>query len=149
MVMSVPSLESVTRLPGWMLRTADGIATTALQATVTAVVSRVDLTALVRDNVDLDEVAATLDVDAIADRLDLLGIAAFVIDGIDLPAIIRESTKGVTSDAVRGARMRGHDADEVVARVVDRLLLRRQGRQTVGPNGSAPASHPDDETSPN
>ena len=88
-----------------------------------AVVSRVDLEAIVK-RVDIDAVIARVDVDAVLARLDLAGIANQVIDAIDLPEILRESTGSVASEAVRGVRADGVQADEAVARFVDRLLRR-------------------------
>ncbi len=87
-------------------------------------VSGVDLNAAVA-RVDIDAIAGTVDIDAIINRLDLAGIAERVINAIDLPEIIRESTGSVASETVRGARMRGIAADEALTRTVDRLLLRR------------------------
>jgi hypothetical protein len=94
-----------------------------LEALVTAVLDRVDLTAVVLQRVDLDAL-----VPAVIARVDLIGLAEEVIDGVDLPEIIRESTGSMASDAVRGARMQGIAADEAVGRAVDRLLLRRKSR---------------------
>lgn len=119
-------------------RTVDESVTAVLRWGAEAAVERLDLTALVRDHVDLDALVATVDVDAVADRLDLLGLAAFIIDGIDLPAIIRESTGGITSDALRGARLRSYGADETVARAIDRVLLRHRARDTRSGNGWHP-----------
>jgi hypothetical protein len=103
---------------------------------VDAAVSRVDLTTLVRDHVDLDELATTLDLNRLArEQLDLIGLADYVIDGVDLPAIMRESSASFTTEAVRGVRMQGIEADQAVARVVDRLLPRRHGRSLSSPNG--------------
>ena len=59
------------------------------------------------------------------DHLDLAGLAAEVIDAVDLPEIIRDSTGSMASETVMGARMQGIAADETVARVRDRLFLRR------------------------
>jgi hypothetical protein len=94
-----------------------------LETLVTAVLDRVDLTAVVLQRVDLDAL-----VNAVIARVDLIGLAEEVIDGVDLPEIIRESTGSMASDAVRGARMQGIAADEAVGRAVDRLLLRRKNR---------------------
>lgn len=102
-------------------------------AVVAEIVARMDLTRLVQENVDLDVLAEGIDVDAIADRLDLLRLARYVVDGIDLPEIIRESSHGVTSDAVRRVRTQAIDADQAVARVVDRLLLRHAGSAAANP----------------
>jgi hypothetical protein len=65
--------------------------------------------------------------------MDLVGLADQVIEGIDLPEIIRESTGTVASEVVRGVRMQSIDADEAIARVVDRLFLRRRRRATDAP----------------
>lgn len=88
-----------------------------------AVVKRLDLTALVLERVDLERL-----VDAVLAETDLVGLAREVIDGVDLPAIIRESTGSMASDTVRGARMQSIVADEALGRAVDRLLLRRRGQ---------------------
>lgn len=109
---------------------------------VHAVVARIDMTALVRQEVDLDEVAAAIDVDAIARRVDveaviarvdLVGITEDILDRIDLPEIIRESAGSMTTEAVHDVRMTGIGADEAVNRAVDRLLRRRGTRRTAGP----------------
>lgn len=78
-----------------------------LVAIVDAVLDRIDLTDLVRS------------------RVDLARLASEVIDEIDLPAIIRESSSGVASDVVTGARAGAATADEAVAR----FLSRRRGRR--------------------
>lgn len=117
-----------------------------------AVLDRVDLTRLVIERVDLDEVARHVDLDAAAGRIDLdaavhrvdlITLANYIIDGVDLPEIIRASTGSMASEGVRTMRMQTIDADERVNRLVDRVLLRRQGRRTDVPvqrslNGDAP-----------
>lgn len=110
---------------------------------VDAVVARVDLERIVERlpidqvlaRIDLDAVAATLDVDAIVARVDLLELARYVIDGVDLPEIIRGSTGAMASEGVRGVRMQSIEADERLGRLVDRALLRHHGRRTEGPPG--------------
>jgi hypothetical protein len=74
-----------------------------------------------------DAIIARLDLDAILDRLNLVSIVNNVIEEIDLPAIIRESSGTMASDAVLDVRMRGIEADETVNRIVDRILRRRNG----------------------
>jgi hypothetical protein len=119
-------------------------------ASVDELVSHVDVDA-VAARLDLDAVAARLDLDAVLDRLDLtqtvlrrvdlhavvdaalaeldlIALAEQVIDGVDLPEIIRESTGSMASDTVRGVRMQGIEADQAVSRAVDRLLLRHARR---------------------
>ncbi len=116
------------------------------------VVARVDLDAIlervdvntVADRVDLDRAAvrldlapilARVDVDAVADRLDpqkvldridLVAIAQEVIDALDLPEIIRESSGFLASDAVHGIRARSASADDAVGSAFARLLPRRR-----------------------
>lgn len=101
----------------------------AARLDVEAVIDRLDLTRIVLERVDLDTI-----VDTVLAHLDLVAIAGEVIDGVDLPEIIRESTGSMASDTVRGARMQGIHADEAVERAVDRLLLRRR-RRSAGPIG--------------
>ena len=119
-----------------------------LQRVVREVLTRLDEETLaeVLVLVDVDAVAARLDVDAGArpgrpDRpgpgaggprgrwwtpplakVDLVGLAEQVIDGVDLPELIRESTGSMASDTVRGVRMRGIEADQTVSQAMDRLL---------------------------
>lgn len=111
----------------------------AARLDIDAVIDRMDLTRIVLEKVDLDAVVAGVDIDAIAARLDidaviaridLVGIAQEVIDEIDLPEIIRESTGSMASETVRGVRMQGIAGDEALGRVVDRILLRRKARKT-------------------
>jgi hypothetical protein len=101
-----------------------------------AVLDRVDLNKVVRERVDVDGLVATVDVAAVVDRLDLRALAEQVIAEVDLPEIIRASTGSVTSDTVRGARMRSISGDEAVARAADRFRLRR--RPAVPPPATEP-----------
>ena len=108
----------------------------ARRVDVEAVLDRLDLTAIVLQRVDLDALVKT--VLARIDIADIVGLAEEVIDAVDLPEIIRESTGSMASDTVRGARMQGIVADEAVGRAVDRLLLRHGRRHTeaLGPGMS-------------
>jgi hypothetical protein len=90
-----------------------------LVAVVDAVLDRMDLTDIVLKRVDLVKV-----VDAVLDQMDLIALANEIIDGVDLPEIIRESTGSMASETVQGVRMQGIGADQAVGRAVDRLLLR-------------------------
>jgi hypothetical protein len=111
-----------------------------------AVLDRLDLTELVVRRVDLDRVARGLDVDAVVGRadldaavarvdldaviarVDLLALAEFVVDGIDLPKIVRESTGSVASEGLRQVRLTSVEADRALAHFVDRMLFRRAAR---------------------
>jgi hypothetical protein len=96
------------------------------QVDLDAVVANVDLDAVV-ERLDLDAIVARVDLDAVVARMDLGRIAKEVIDELDLSAIIRESTETVTGEAVDDLRYGTVDADRAVERVVDRIF-RRRGR---------------------
>jgi hypothetical protein len=89
------------------------------------VLDEIDLTALVRERVDIDAIAAGIDIDAIIARIDLIGLANQIIDGVDLPAIIRQSTNTVTADVMTDVRTQGERADDVVSGIVDRMFGRK------------------------
>ena len=96
------------------------------RADLDAAVRRVDIEAVI-SRVDLDAIAATLDVDAvIGPGSDLVAIVDEVLEEIDLPAIIRDSTGSIASETVRGVRMTGISADDALGRAVDRVLFRRR-----------------------
>jgi hypothetical protein len=111
----------------------------AIVATVDldAAVRRVDLDAIVA-TVDLDAAVERVDLEAVISRIDLIGIVEEVLDVIDLPAIIRDSTGSMASETVRGARMTSMGADDAISRAVDRALFRRR-RAGVGPDQVTPS----------
>ena len=123
----------------------------ATRLDLNAVLDRIDLNAIVRDRVnidgivravDIDAVAARLDLDAVIERLDLPVLAQDVIDEIDLPLIIRESSGSMASEAVRGVRMHSIDADEAVHRVLNRILRhRRAGAAAKASNPHVPEAN--------
>jgi hypothetical protein len=119
---------------------------------IDAILARVDIDEIVQ-RVDLNAVAAGINVDAIIDRVDLdaivsrvdvTGIAQQVIEDVDLPSIIRESSGAMAGETVQEVRLQSMGADRFVARVVDRVL-RRDRAATAGP--AAPPA-PSTETSP-
>ncbi|MCK8614322.1 hypothetical protein [Gordonia sp. C13] len=75
--------------------------------------------------VDLDAVASRIDIEAILDRVDLVGLAEEIIDGVDLPDIIREASTSVTADVMTDVRSTSERADDAVANAVNRFLRRR------------------------
>jgi hypothetical protein len=80
-----------------------------------------------------------------------VGVAEYVVDEIDLPEIIRDSTGSVASETVRTVRMQGVDADRTVARIVDRIMLRRRQRRTDAPGAplsEAATDAPEQQTRP-
>ncbi len=103
--------------------------TIARRLDIEAVLDRMDLTTTVLKRVDLVRV-----VDAVLDQMDLIALANEIIEGVDLPEIIRDSTGSMASETVKGVRLQGIGADQAVDRAIDRLLLRRA--RTQGPAGS-------------
>ncbi|BBY64219.1 hypothetical protein [Mycolicibacterium helvum] len=93
------------------------------------VIEQIDLTALVRDSVDIDAIVTDVDIDAIIARIDLIGLADQIIDGVDLPAIIRESTGTVTAEVITDVRSQTARADDMISGFVDRMLGREPGTQ--------------------
>ena len=115
-----------------------------------AVLNELDLTALVTERVDVNAVAAQVDVDAIARRIDVIAfldridpdaLTRYLVEELDLPAIIQSSTGSIMSDAVHDVRMQSISADERLSRAVDAMLLRRRARRTAAPETSHEASH--------
>jgi hypothetical protein len=138
---SVNSLDLGPIVEAVLTRTdIDSMATTALarlhlEPVVSVALDQLDLTQLVLDRVDLERVVEAalqrLDLTQIVlQQVDLIGVADYIVEGIDLPEIIRDSTGSMASEAVRGLRMQGVDADVAVGRVVDRMLRRRRHRRS-------------------
>ncbi|MFL6141446.1 MAG: hypothetical protein ACJ72N_06190 [Labedaea sp.] len=104
-----------------------------LRPVLEAVLDAVDLTTLVREHLDLNElvsdvdleaVVVGIDLDAIIHRIDLAALASEVINVVDLPRIVRESSETIASETVQDMRTECARADDAVARLVDRLLRR-------------------------
>ena len=106
--------ESVRRVAG---RQVSGVLDVVVPAVVGQVVPRVDITGIVEKYVDIDR---------IAEGMDLVGLTNEVIDKVDLPEIIRESTGSVASETLRGVRMQSISGDDAVTRIVDRFRLRHR-----------------------
>jgi len=98
-----------------------------LHAVVTAALDELDLTQIVVDRVDVDQIVARADIDAVVDRVPMLQIADYIIEEIDLPQIIRESTGGIAMDAFTTTRFSAVKSDEVLSRIVGTLTFRRKG----------------------
>jgi hypothetical protein len=111
----------------WVTESADQfkalVAAVAVKL-VDLILDELDLNALVRERVDIDAIAADLDIEAVINRVDLIALADRVIEGVDLPAIIRESTNSMTAEVMTDVRTQGERADDVVAGIVDRVLGR-------------------------
>ena len=106
------------------------------------VLDEIDLNRLVVDRIDLDGIVSQVDIEAVIDRVDLIDLARYIIEGVDLPEIIRDSTGSMASEGIRGVRMQSMEADERVSRLIDRVLLRRQGRRVDEVVAPAPSPMP-------
>jgi len=122
-----------------------------------ALLDQLDLTALVAERVDINAVAAQLDVNAIAQRVDVIAIlkqmdpgelTRYLVEDMDLPAVIQSSTGTIMSDAVNDVRMQSIGADERLNRAVDAILLRNLTRRKAaqGAAGSGPTTGTGDGT---
>ena len=118
--------ESVRRGAG--RRVSDAL-DVVVPAVVGQVVPRVDITGIVEKYVDIDR---------IAEGMDLVSLTNEVIEKVDLPEIIRESTGSVASETLRGVRMQSISGDDAVTRIVDRFRLRHRVQVPVVP--SAPGT---------
>lgn len=97
-----------------------------------AVAARVDLQTLV-GRIDPDALVARVDIDALIARHDLVTLTRSVLEAIDLPQILRESSGAVSSQAARAVRTEGMHADDSVSRWVDRVLRRGHPGAVVTP----------------
>ena len=88
-------------------RHADAVIGPLGRAAAESTLREMDLTALVREQVDM------------------VALATEVVDGLDLSAIVRESTGSLASETVRGARKQAMHADDAVGNFTDRLFKRR------------------------
>lgn len=123
---AVAAYRGAERLPligGLLQQTRAGLAARGERAIepVTAAVSAVVVVIVERvlDELDLTELVRR--------RVDLVGLANEVVDGIDLQAIIRQSTESVTAEVMTDVRSQGERADDLVSGFVDRMLGRDRG----------------------
>ena len=97
---------------------------------IDGIIDRVDLERIV-DRLDVNAVASRVDLDAIVARLDLIGLADYVVDGIDLPGIVRESSGMMASETLSGVRLQSLQADEAVSRAISRWIPGRRGARST------------------
>lgn len=91
---------------------------------VNAVVSRVDLTEIVVQHVDVNAIVARANIVPILDRIPMVEIADYVMAEIDLPSLVRESTGGVADDILDLLRFQAISTDNFISSVVDKVLFR-------------------------
>jgi hypothetical protein len=104
-----------------------------LNLIVNRALDTLDLTQLVIDRVDVNAIVAEADIEAVIDRVPIIPLANYIIDEIDLPAIIRSSTGGIAGDAMMTVRVQSAGADQLVSRVADRVVFRRRKRKVDAP----------------
>jgi hypothetical protein len=78
------------------------------------VIAQIDFVRVV-EQIPMDDIAGAIDVEGIVQRIDLGGV-------------IRESTMGLTTEAIDGVRTRGIELDGALARLVDRFIFRGRER---------------------
>ncbi|MFL6237932.1 MAG: hypothetical protein ACJ735_00370 [Actinomycetes bacterium] len=122
------SPAQVGRVTRSVQQTLDRRSKQAATAAVEFVLSRVDLVDVIQRHLDLNRLLATVDLNAVLKRVDLATVAQNVVQEVDLPTIIRQSTGTVTSEAVRGVRVQGIETDQAITRAVDHLLHRQRRR---------------------
>ena len=148
-----PRVVPRTPAPGAAARTLTGAGTRAVAeaaaaiaaAIVPAVVERIDVNALIDEvdvealvarvpvdeivaRIDLNRVLATVDVDELVGRVDIAAVAREALEGIDIGEIVQESTAGIATDTMEAVRVQAMTADDLLARIVDRLLGRHGPR---------------------
>ena len=97
-------------------------------AVVPAVVEHIDVNALLAE-VDVNALLAEVDVNALVGQIDVAAVAREALEGIDIGDIIQESTAGLATDTMEAVRVQAMNADDLLARIVDRLLGRRGPRE--------------------
>jgi hypothetical protein len=98
-------------------------------AVLDTVLDRIDITQVIIDHISVPRIVDSIDVEAVLAKVNLSGIAAKVVDDIDLPDIIRDSTGALASESVVGVRLQSASADDLVDRVVGRLIPGRRRAQ--------------------
>ena len=97
---------------------------------VQEVLARIDVDDLMQ-RIDVDAVVARVDVDALVRRIDLTAVTKEALDAVDIGQIVRESTATIGTDIVDDGRLQAMRADDLIARLVDRVLFRRTPRRTA------------------
>jgi hypothetical protein len=103
-----------------------------LHRIVVRALDSLDLTEVVLERVDVNAIVEQADIDAVIDRVPILPLANYVIDEINLPQIIRDSTSGIAGDALNTMRRQSAGADDLLSRIVDRATFRK-GRKLDAP----------------
>ena len=95
---------------------------------VNALLAKVDVDALV-ERIDVKRILDQVDVNELVGQIDMAAVAREALEGIDIGDIIQESTAGIATDTMEAVRVQAMNADDLLARIVDRLLGRRGPRE--------------------
>ena len=117
------------------------------QLPIDAIISEVDIDALLQ-RVDIDGIVSRVDLESLMNRIDIGPIAVRVLDEVDIGSIVRESTGSVTGDMLNGGRVSAMRLDGAVAKVTDKLLLRRRARNHTVPQSGVLATLEEDALGP-
>ena len=113
-------------------RVVDRVDVNALLAKVDvdALVARVDVDRIL-DSIDPNRLLERVDVDELIGRVDVGALAEEALDAVDIGDLIQESTAGIGTEALEAVRLQSMRADDLLARIVDRVLLRQRPRDTA------------------
>jgi hypothetical protein len=148
--------DRVRRFESWLLRwdaharvqqrrnraEADAVIRRVLEVVTDFVLEHVDLAHVV-EQIPMDEIVDRIDIGAVMDHLDLGAIVDKAMKDIDIGGLIRESTEGVTAEAVDVVRSQTVKTDLFMSRIVDRVLFRKTQRDLGVSDGE-----PDHEAEP-
>jgi hypothetical protein len=106
---------------------------------IDAVVERIDLELLVDrlpieklvDRLPIEQIIERVDINALLARIDMDVLAQRVIEAVDIPAIVRSSTRSMVGDGADAVRAQTAALDEGAARSFDRILRRRGPRDVA------------------
>jgi hypothetical protein len=107
---------------------ANSVLDTVIPVAVNAIVSRVDINGIVREHVNVNEIVSQADINPILDRVPMTEIADYVIEEIDLPSLVRESTGGVADGILNTVRFQAVETDNFISGIVDRVFFRKKMR---------------------
>jgi hypothetical protein len=118
---------------------AEALIHRAVRQVTDAVLAQIDFAHIV-EQIPMDEIVDHIDVEAILSKIDVGTLVSSVVKDVDLGGIIRDSTEGVTAEAVDAVRSQTVKTDLFVSRVVDRVLLRKTPRdlELAEPAADAP-----------
>ena len=103
---------------------------------VNAVLAKVDVDALV-SRIDVNRILDTVEVDELVGRVDMGAVAREALEGVDLGAIIQDSTASIATDTLEAVRIQAMQADAFLARIVDWPLGRARRQTALAPRGRA------------